>query len=692
MHNETSPDTDPRVTSDSARLPGLTRGDAGEGHGEVPIFIHSSWRVSHTWFWLKFRKNPATICFCEPFHEALATITRPTAENFGPRSWNSGHPAGEPYFREFLPLIRKAGGVRLFVPEISCCWFTPVGGVGGRLRAEEQKYLALILRHASRCQKIPVFGFSRSIARLPAIRKQFSGLHIFQYRNWWTQWLSFLVQQRNGNSYFIERVLHIMLDTEDAFLSAIVNRFLVKIAAQHSSSHAKDGAVTHSQVATTLANGLSRKDLFTVHTAFHGYLFLIGQSNADLVVNVTRLARSRSYREHVQRQLTRATRLQIDLTDAVDIQQYDSFDPTAIDWHEIRENLDFAVAMLDHLYDRRDLLRVASEFIEETRAEIDISERYIRRARDVVDKLTSERDALAAATSTSGADREQLQRELDAVLAECERLSQRYRDAMAVKEIGDQQCTTMSVELAQMREENARLQRELDEAHADGRSLASKCEALCRTRESLSADCERLSREKSLIENERDRAAAERERWFAAAIRWPNGLTPAATAASHGEWIYKVLLRRIDAANQWFVRLRRQKAPRLLGDQARDARQWELAARYYLDEVLRNPGAAPIWVQLGHALKEAGRTAHAETAYRNAASFDGASLDTLLSLAHALTMLRKDTEASALYAQALALAPPPAIRFAILEQLRGRSQPGDHLANAIGGEGAAEGG
>ena len=152
-----------------------------------------------------------------------------------------------------------------------------------------------------------------------------------------------------------------------------------------------------------------------------------------------------------------------------------------------------------------------------------------------------------------------------------------------------------------------------------------------------------------------------------------------------------MLLRWIDAADQWFMRLRRQKAPRLLGDQARDARQWELAARYYLDEVLRNPGAAPIWVQLGHALKEAGRTAHAETAYRNAASFDVASLDTLLSLAHALTMLRKDTEASALYAQALALAPPPAIRFAILEQLRGRSQPGDPLANAIGGEGAAKG-
>ena len=97
-------------------------------------------------------------------------------------------------------------------------------------------------------------------------------------------------------------------------------------------------------------------------------------------VNATRLARSRSYREHVQHQLSLATRLQIDLADAVEIQQYKSFDPTTIDWHEIRENLDFAVAMLDHLYDRGDLLRFAGEFIDETRAEIEISERYITKS------------------------------------------------------------------------------------------------------------------------------------------------------------------------------------------------------------------------------------------------------------------------------------------------------------------------
>jgi tetratricopeptide (TPR) repeat protein len=445
----------------------------------------------------------------------------------------------------------------------------------------------------------------------------------------------FLAKQRNGNSYFIERVLHIMLDAEDAFLSAIINRCLVKTGAQGSGERERDGAVSRPQLAAALARGLPKKDLFTLHTAFHAYLYLIGQSNADLVVNATRLARSRAHREYVQHQLSVATRLQIYLTDAVEIQKYESFDPTTIDWHEIRETVDFAVAMLDHLYDRGHLRRFASEFIEETRAEIETSERYVSSARDVVNKLTSERDA------------------------------------------SDQQCTSKAVELARVSEENARLQRELGEARAAGHRLIFECEALCQIRDRLTADCERLSRERSQIENDRDRAAAEGERWFAAAIRWPKDLTPAAPARSRREWLHRVRLRWVDAADRWFMRMRRREAPRLLADQARNAGQWELAARYYLDELARDPQAAAIWVQLGHALKEAGRTADAETAYRSAASFDGTSVDTLLSLAHVLTIRRKDTEASALYAQALALAPPHAIRCLIMEQLSKCPQPGD---------------
>ena len=195
--------------------------------GASPIFLHSSWRASHTWFWLKFRKHPATVCFYEPFHESLGTLTRSEAESRYPDSWNSRHPSTEPYLLEFIPLIRKAGGVRLFVPEISYRWFLPVGGHTGNLHPEEIKYLALLIRHADRLRRTPVFGFTRSLGRLPAIKKQFPGIHIFQHRNLWTQWMSWIDYKKNNNEYFLHRVLEIMIVTKDPYLSSIIKPYLL---------------------------------------------------------------------------------------------------------------------------------------------------------------------------------------------------------------------------------------------------------------------------------------------------------------------------------------------------------------------------------------------------------------------------------------------------------------------------------
>jgi hypothetical protein len=157
-----------------------------------PIFIHSSWRASHTWFWLKFREHSSTICFYEPYHEILAAVTRSWAESLGPDAWDSRHPAAEPYLLEYVPLIRRAGGVRLFVPEIPYRWFLPSAGLLGDLDPKEVRYLALLIRHAERLGRVPVFGFARSLGRIAAIKKQFSGIHIFQHRNLWTQWMSWI--------------------------------------------------------------------------------------------------------------------------------------------------------------------------------------------------------------------------------------------------------------------------------------------------------------------------------------------------------------------------------------------------------------------------------------------------------------------------------------------------------------------
>ena len=53
--------------------------------------------------------------------------------------------------------------------------------------------------------------------------------------------------------------------------------------------------------------------------------------------------------------------------------------------------------------------------------------------------------------------------------------------------------------------------------------------------------------------------------------------------------------------------LKRTRSSRItLADRARDAGQWNLAARYYRQALDRNPRNPPIWVQYGHALKNPG--------------------------------------------------------------------------------------
>ena len=55
-----------------------------------PVFIHAAPRTSSTWFWLKFRELPSTLCYYEPFNYALNWMTpharRRSAATFGSRA------------------------------------------------------------------------------------------------------------------------------------------------------------------------------------------------------------------------------------------------------------------------------------------------------------------------------------------------------------------------------------------------------------------------------------------------------------------------------------------------------------------------------------------------------------------------------------------------------------------------------
>src|SRR5947209_4797537 len=94
-------------------------------------------------------------------------------------------------------------------------------------------------------------------------------------------------------------------------------------------------------------------------------------------------------------------------------------------------------------------------------------------------------------------------------------------------------------------------------------------------------------------------------------------------------------------------------------DRARDARNWSAAARYYREALDVDRSDPAIWVQYGHALKESGNLADAESAYRASLALNSDLADTHLQLGHVLKLQGRNIEASAAYFRALVLDPPP---------------------------------
>ena len=102
-----------------------------------------------------------------------------------------------------------------------------------------------------------------------------------------------------------------------------------------------------------------------------------------------------------------------------------------------------------------------------------------------------------------------------------------------------------------------------------------------------------------------------------------------------------------------------------MGNRARDARQWLSAVAHYRNALKQEPAKDYIWVQYGHALKESGSLAAAETAYREALDLAPEVADTHLQLGHALKLLGRIDDAARAYAKAITL--DPGLHSAALE-------------------------
>jgi glycosyltransferase involved in cell wall biosynthesis len=112
-------------------------------------------------------------------------------------------------------------------------------------------------------------------------------------------------------------------------------------------------------------------------------------------------------------------------------------------------------------------------------------------------------------------------------------------------------------------------------------------------------------------------------------------------------------------------------------DEARDDKLWTIAAEAYSAVLELAPERAPIWVQYGHMLKEAGKRDEALGAYEKALEFEPGNADTHLQLGHLFKLLENKTRAVEMYRRALEIDPMLVDAAAELKRLGVRARSGN---------------
>lgn len=263
----------------------------GEGTA-APVFIHSSWRTASTWLWSRLRRAPTAIAYCEFLHERLMSCTIEDLRGNDFANWNSKHPEGAPYFLEFAPLIEPDGAVRGYHPSMAIDQFLPAGGPHGALSLAERGYVEGLIENAARLRKIPVLTDTRTLGRLDALAKAFSGRHVLLVRNLFHQWASYSEQCAGGNRYFLDMLfMTVEASRHDPFVALIADWFADQNRTETSAS------------------------VFQLFLVFHLYLYAHAYDAADCVIDVNKIAADPEARRAAEASLSDCVQFPIDLSD-----------------------------------------------------------------------------------------------------------------------------------------------------------------------------------------------------------------------------------------------------------------------------------------------------------------------------------------------------------------------------------------
>jgi len=278
------------------------------------VFVHSGWRCSSTYVWSKFRQLDGVRAYYEPWHEQLERLNAQTLNVETPDNSGLRHPGGSrPYLGEFAPVLDPAGGVLGYQDRFALDrYFLDPDDED----LDQQAYLEGLIAAARERDEAPVLACCRTLGRIDWLRRRFDGFHIVLIRDPVQQWMSFYSLRRRPRPTYFELCQYLILSElpgRDAQAQALLGR-----------RFSRKGRLAERIAA--VRRRLKRADAKVSFAAFMAvYLlsYLRALPQADLVIDVDRMARDRDYARSVEAAIRQASGLTPDFSDCRTPERHD---------------------------------------------------------------------------------------------------------------------------------------------------------------------------------------------------------------------------------------------------------------------------------------------------------------------------------------------------------------------------------
>jgi hypothetical protein len=265
--------------------------------------------------------------------------------------------------------LQEEGGVNLYDRRSAFEAFIPQNGVQGTLSQDESIYIASLIAAASDQGKVAVLTCTRTLGRVGGLKEAFSGTHLLIYRNLYHQWLSYCSLSTKGQRYFLRTTYLILANNQhDPFFAYLATAYM----------RPEDEAVVDADQIPDID-----QRAFVIFFGVHLYLYLSAMPAADIILDISRLARDPDYRSELADEIEKASGIPIDLDSVRERIEY--FDVQLGDIRSLRDCLQSllgkAVECCDAALSKSELLALGDRLVGDAVNEIERSNLYFGAAR-----------------------------------------------------------------------------------------------------------------------------------------------------------------------------------------------------------------------------------------------------------------------------------------------------------------------